>query len=241
MAVSNPADDWIARTCPGRSFADIGGLWGLVNEKASVAMRAGAAAVTMIDILPQTNQLWADFLARLVRLGVPPCACATLDATRQDFPRSAGAFDVVHCSGILYHLPSPMCLIENLWSITGEILILTAMTSPDRIENDAGVLDLSGGLAAYIPGLSGKAAAVVRRHFELLDLHVHAITADMGQRWYAGSIANFTPWWWIVTPSLLRSMVETIGFEVLDMFEPWKHRSTAVVCRKPAKLARPAP
>jgi hypothetical protein len=232
--VVKPADDWITSLAPGKSFADIGGLWGLINEKASVAMRAGASSVTMIDIAPQDHELWSEFENHLNKNGLPTCERLSYDATSEIFANSGRMYDVIHCSGIIYHLPSPYRLIETLWRVTRETLILTSMTVPEIIENDAGSLDLTEGLSAYIPGLRGKTAKVVQRHFELMNLQVHTITTDMGEAWCVDGQPNFGPWWWLITPSLLQSMAETVGFEILETFSPWEGRSTAVVCRKPS-------
>ncbi|WP_407525533.1 hypothetical protein [Methylobacterium oryzisoli] len=43
-------NDVIAKIVQGKSFAEVGGLWGLVNEKVSVAHDAGATDLCMIDI-----------------------------------------------------------------------------------------------------------------------------------------------------------------------------------------------
>jgi hypothetical protein len=37
MAYSDPRDVFLGRVARGRTFADVGGLWGVVNEKVSVA------------------------------------------------------------------------------------------------------------------------------------------------------------------------------------------------------------
>jgi hypothetical protein len=41
--MSDPKDDWIRSLAPGKTVADIGGLWGTRNEKVSVALGADAA------------------------------------------------------------------------------------------------------------------------------------------------------------------------------------------------------
>ena len=46
---------------PDNSFVDVGGLWGLSNERVTVAAKAGAARVAMIDIHPLGEQAWIDF------------------------------------------------------------------------------------------------------------------------------------------------------------------------------------
>jgi len=39
---TDPRDLYIAQVIAGKTFVDVGGLWGTVNEKVSVAYQAGA-------------------------------------------------------------------------------------------------------------------------------------------------------------------------------------------------------
>ena len=43
-------DDFIARVVRGKSFVDVGGLWGTVSEKVSVAHAAGAAQREVMNV-----------------------------------------------------------------------------------------------------------------------------------------------------------------------------------------------
>jgi hypothetical protein len=48
------SEQWIAASVQGKSFAEVGGLWGTVNERVTVAARCGAAETAMIDVIPRT-------------------------------------------------------------------------------------------------------------------------------------------------------------------------------------------
>ena len=50
-------DTYIRQVVAGKSFADVGGLWGTVNEKVSVAHAYGARALTMIDVSPARQRV----------------------------------------------------------------------------------------------------------------------------------------------------------------------------------------
>ena len=56
--MSDARDTYISQVAAGKSFADVGGLWGTVNEKVSVAHTHGARALTMIDVSPPDTELW---------------------------------------------------------------------------------------------------------------------------------------------------------------------------------------
>jgi hypothetical protein len=153
------------------------------------------------------------------------------DATNPSALAAAGTFDVVHCSGIIYHLPNPYQLITSLRSVTNRHLILASMVVPEVIKNDAGVVDLDGGRAVFLPALAGPARTVVARHFELLGLNVASITESAMPWHFPDGGINYGPWWWLMTPAILKCMVELAGFHVIDMIEAWEDRAVAVVAR----------
>src|SRR6266480_6992278 len=103
--MSDPRDEFISCVVKGRSFAEVGGLWGTVNEKVSVARDRGAKSLTMIDVTPRENDLWEKFLTRMTELDIPNVDCISADIIEKATARDHPAFDVVHCSGILYHAP----------------------------------------------------------------------------------------------------------------------------------------
>lgn len=226
-------NDWVARIAADRTFADVGGLWGTVNEMASVALQAGAAHATMIDIQPPGNSWWHAFDERMAGLGLSNYSCIHADACRDGFRDRVGVHDVVHCSGIIYHLPDPFTLILALRSITVEHLILTSMYIPEQIKNDAGRLDLRGGGAVLAHAMTDdKKAKVIRQHFEDLGLQVGGITVPLNEPLVLeDGRGNTSPWWWLMTPPLLRSMLEIAGFEVIDEGDSWAERSRSFLCK----------
>ncbi|MEO8839534.1 MAG: hypothetical protein ABI351_12580 [Herbaspirillum sp.] len=54
---------------------------------------------------------------------------------------SALVHEVVHCSGIIYHVPDPYRMLVNLRKLTAEHLILTSMVVPERIKNREGKME----------------------------------------------------------------------------------------------------
>jgi hypothetical protein len=77
--MSDPRDEFISRVVKGKTFADLGGLWGAVNEKVSVAHKAGATRLTMIDRITKQEEDWRLFHERCRNLGVPEVECICQD------------------------------------------------------------------------------------------------------------------------------------------------------------------
>jgi hypothetical protein len=130
-----------------------------------------------------------------------------------------GVVDVVLCAGVLYHHPSPYDLLVALRRICAKTLILRTSTIPE--------VDGLPNAAVYFPLLSERAR-------QLWNLQ------SLGLRWQAGISAPFEPrdgygnWFWGLTPSCLRSLVETAGFRV-DTVESEPFAQT-LVCT-PASVA----
>src|SRR5260370_410077 len=76
-AMSDIRDVFISRVVDGRSFAEVGGLWGTVNEKVSVAHQRGAQALAMFDTAPEGHMWWQKFEERRASLNVPDVRCVS--------------------------------------------------------------------------------------------------------------------------------------------------------------------
>ena len=135
-------DTYISQVVAGKSFADVGGLWGTVNEKVSVAHAHGARGLTMVDVSPRDSELWELFDERRRTLRVPAVECVSADILTLVEGDPCPQFDVVHCSGVLYHMPEPMQFLRALRKITREALVLTSAITATRVEGAEGVLEL---------------------------------------------------------------------------------------------------
>jgi len=227
-------NDWIKALVPGKTFIDIGGLWGTVNEKVSVALRAGAASATMADIQIQGHQLWKDAEAHCAKLGVSGYRTVTVDITEPNPETVIGIHDIVHCSGIIYHLPDPFQLLLNLKRVTGDRLILTSMVVPERVRNAAGKLDLGPDFAYFVPRLSPRVKAVLGAHFSAYNIHIAMINAPLNEPLLLPDTGkpNFGPWWWVYSPAYFKNLVETAGFSIEDECWTWEGRAYSVLVRK---------
>jgi hypothetical protein len=210
-------DEFIAKVVEGRSFADVGGLWGVVNEKVTVAARYKARKLTMVDISPAECELWQSFRDRLVASAVEQCECISEDVCALA-ARAAPAYDVVHCSGVLYHHPNPVQLLGSLRRITVRHLILTSAVLHETVINECGSYHLPSSGAVFVPALD-------RRERETLWKHWHD-DAGVGACYGISEEAAWNPddlgpWWWLFTPRVMLAMATSVGFRVLDSGPTW--------------------
>jgi hypothetical protein len=211
-------DEYIARVVPGRSFADVGGLWGVVNEKVSVALRAGAGRATMIDVTAEGRDLWRQFRQRLDELGVGHCECFSSDVCAFAARNPGRRFDVVHCSGVLYHHPNPIALIEALRDVTARHLVLTSAITQETVCNELGTVRVPPGGVIFVPGLDPHERDVLWKYWRE--------EAGVGACWGISEPVkwnprDFGPWWWLPTARAMLAMAESAGFRVIEHGMTW--------------------
>ena len=225
--------DWIAEIVPGRSFADVGGLWGTVNETVTVAHAGGAASLAMMDLQGEGNRWWQAFDERLTGHGVPLDAVERTRIDITEFRRvvKLPAHDVVHCSGILYHVTDPLGLIRNLALIANEWLILGSMTIPDRVETRSGWLETRPGEMRLIPALDRHQRTILTEYFESKSIRVGGLSTPEQERMSSSRTFKTGPWWFLFTPATMRAMCETVGLEV-QRESMARNGSCTLLCRK---------
>lgn len=186
--------EYIRNHAPGRSFADIGCMWGVNGEYAFIAEDAGATSITAVDVFGPTPEFEEKRLRRGSRVRF-----VLGDVTRSTTLEAIGQADVVFCAGVLYHHPSPFDLLVALRRLCRETLILRTSTIPE-------VRGLPNA-AVYFPMLNARSRG-------LWNL------SSLGLRHQAGITNEFQPqegygnWFWGLTPSCLESLLKTAGFRV---------------------------
>jgi hypothetical protein len=231
----DPRDRFLHQVARGKTFADVGGLWGTTNERVSVAHRAGARELTMVDLSPLDSKWWPLFEARRVELDVPAVRAVSGDVMHLAHADSALRFDVVHCSGILYHIPDQFRFLQTLRVITREHLVLTSSITETHIVNEAGELRIPEGSALFLPALSSAERAVLKAHWwpTLKDGSL-GLTKEI-DHW---DLDDFGPWWWLPTTPALAKMCDIAGFDVLEVEHLWNGHAATLLLRTRQKGAR---
>ena len=143
----------ISKVVGDKSFLDIGGLWGTVNERVSVAAKAGAKFTAMADIQPLNHQLWDRFFARLTDEGVTCDKIFSQDLLNKEFASTVGTFNIVHCSGIIYHIPNPFHAIDQILSVAKQEAFINTTVIPSEIKTESGELHVPLGAALFVPAM----------------------------------------------------------------------------------------
>lgn len=224
-------DRFIQRVVKGRTFAEVGGLWGTVNEKASVAHAAGARELTMIDVALPDGKWWLAFEQRRQELDLPPVRAVSGDIMQLASTDASLRFEVVHCSGILYHVPDPLLFVQSLRKITSDYLILTSSITETDIRNDAGRVQVPKSGALFLPALDAVEKAVLKRHWsDVVPDNALGLTLEI-ERW---DLSDFGPWWWLPTTEVLAAMCRVAGFDVVDLEHLWNGHAATLLLKTSA-------
>lgn len=215
-------DEYIAQVTKGRSFAEVGGLWGIVNEKVTVAHRCGATSLAAIDLSPPESSLWSQFRARLQDHGIESCACFSRDICAMS--SDGETYEVVHCSGVLYHHPQPMQILTALHRLSERYLILTSAIAPTRVENEFGLYTLPDAGVMFVPALSGRDRAVLAPYWREAAGTALGLTEPA-----AYALDDGGPWWWLPTSTALEAMAVVAGFRVEQRTLIWNDNALTLL------------
>ena len=220
-------DEYVARVVKGKTFADVGGLWGTIGERVSIAHHHGAASLTMVDIQAEGNEYWQKFEARMQELGVPKYECISTDICNPNLEKLLEPFDVVHCSGVLYHHPNPMMMLVALRNITKLYLILTSVITQQVIQNEKGKYTIPPSGVIFFPALNDAERSILKVYWDKIGAaHAHDIT-----KIYPYTVDDFAPWWWLPTAPALLAMCVAAGFKILDHGLVWNDDALAILLK----------
>lgn len=223
---------WIADLVAGKSFADIGGLWGTVNETVTIAARAGASETTMVDIQPEGSKWWQAFHDRCAEEGVSGYNCRVFDIC--DFANldDLGKFDIVHCAGILYHVSDPVALLRNISYIAREYFIIGSMLIPEEIDNEAGQLKTPRGTSRCVPLLGECERRIIARHFSDQNITIGGINGPTPVFVESNSYQVRTgPWWYLFTAETMQAMCTLCGADIVKTATT-RQGAQNILCRK---------
>lgn len=191
----------LAEIVPGRSIIDIGGMWYLHGNLSFWAEELGATKVVLLDGMDPTEKFEAEHRRRNSKVQFMQG-----DLHERATMEMVGEYDIVWCTGVLYHTPNPYLQIEHLRMICKYRCILGTQTIPE------------------IPGFEN--ASILYPHLSDESRDAHATGYGPGERlgvnvpydWKPGMA--YANWWWGITPSCLTSMMKTAGFDILDVMAP---------------------
>ena len=222
---------WIVELARGRSFIDIGGLWGTTNETVCLASKSDAKTVTMADIQPFGNKWWTAFHERCKGFGVSDYESIRMDICDRNALDTSRKWDFIHCSGIIYHVSDPLQLIQNLKSICMEYLIISSITIPERIENRYGILESPTGTCHLVHTMPEDRREIIRQFLEESKRNPDVVSHKTHDELFKVNGAVKTgPWWWLYSPRTLEAMCELCGLEILRRHST-KNFSHSVLCR----------
>jgi hypothetical protein len=184
----------VRQYAPGRSFADVGCMWNVHGEIAFLAEEAGATSVTGVDVMKRSEEFDRKHRERSSQVRF-----VKGDLHKPSTVEEVGVHDVVWSTGVIYHTPHPLHLIQHLRAMTGEYLIVGSATMPE-------VPGLTQALVFY-PGLDERDRALHARH---VAGHTPGVTTPFDRSKYFGN------WWFGITPSAMRAMVENVGLTVVE-------------------------
>ena len=224
-------DQYISQVVQNKTFAEVGGLWGTVNEKISVAHRFGATELTMIDEASgdALAYLWQAFHQRMAEFNIKGYRCLSRDICQLQIDEVGQPFDVVHCAGVLYHHPHPMQMLVALRKITKEHLILTSAITQEVIENEMGRYELPASGVMFVPALTDAERSVLKAYWDpfmikSLGMSVIGITEST-----TFDLDDFAPWWWLPTACALKAMCQVSGFKVQASQLTWNNNALTLL------------
>lgn len=185
----------VAEYVRGKSFVDAGGMWGVDGENAFAAARAGATRSVVLDIMAPTDRFEE-------RRQSTPVEYVQGDITDPTVVEQTGVVDVVLCSGVLYHHPSPYEILVGLRRICRETLILRTETIPE--------MSLPGA-AVYLPHLAPRD--------QQRWLGIAGVSSQLAVGTAFRPEVTYANWFWLMTPSCVKLLLETAGFHVTRHLE----------------------
>jgi hypothetical protein len=205
----NLIPQFIKKYAPGKSFADIGCMWGVDGEFSFIAEKSGAVIVKGVDVYGPTEEF-----IRKRNQNHSSVEFILGDVTNPIIIKQIGLIDIVLFAGVLYHHPSPFDLLVALRKMCKEILILRTSTIPENksLANSA----------VYFPGLSEKDR-------KIWNLKTLGVGFQVGITEAFNAKEGYGNWFWGLTPSSLVSLLKTAGFTVAEIYT--EAFAQTVICR----------
>jgi SAM-dependent methyltransferase len=185
----------IRKHAVGKSFADIGCMWGVNGFFSFLAEECGAKRVVAVDIYPESEEFLREKSKRNSAVEF-----VQGDIHLQEIISKIGLCDVVFCSGVLYHSPNPLDTLSKLRLICNQKLILSTALIPEMpgIRNGA----------IFYPFLDEKQRDIWNQD----KGEKIAITVPYEPK------MGYANWFWGFSPSCVEAMLECAGYKVEERY-----------------------
>jgi len=211
----------VRELAPGKSFLDAGGMWLLNGKVAFEAERAGASSVTELDGMDPTEEFTERQRSSSVRF-------IQGDVHDPGTIEAVGPHDVVWCTGLLYHTPNPFLVLQHLRQLCRGHLLLGTRVIPEvpGIEQ----------ACVFYPGLPPGAGRAYAAH----DPNPAGLTG-VGAPFDTTPNMGYGNFWWGMSPSAVRGMLRTVGFEPVEEIrpDPFSIDVVARAAREPSFIPEP--
>jgi SAM-dependent methyltransferase len=181
----------IRKHVPGKSFLDVGCMYGIHGAFTFLAEQYGATRSVGLDALAATSEFEEYRESRHSAVEF-----FQGDIFDRNLDERIGKPDVVFCSGVLYHAPDPFLLLVRLRELCGETLLLSSRTIPEMegLQNTA----------VFYPYLSDGQREVWNQHRGRAIGLTEPFDPEQG----------YANWFWGLSSSCIASMLQCAGFKV---------------------------
>ena len=187
-------EEYLRSHVGGKRVIDIGAMWLVDGRFSFFAEDCGAKEVVAFDIIEPSLTFREEMERKKSQVQF-----VQGDLMEDDSLCRLGKFDVVFCSGVIYHLPDPIIGLQRIRSIcTGCALIGTAVIGEGFLRNRA----------VYYPCMDS-----LTRKWWNYGSKEKKIALDSP---YDPSL-GYANWFWGMSPSCVASMLYSVGFSILDV------------------------
>jgi hypothetical protein len=227
LIIPEKINEWIRSLVKDKSFVDIGGVYNsTLNEKVIEAYSSGAKEVTMIDLMPFESHWWEIFNNKCKTKNVPnKNISANIDNLK------IGKFDVTHCSGLLYHCPSPIETLNSIYNITNEYFILGTIRVPSNGEDDRFPINVPNGGLLLLDSLDRDKLNIIEDFYEY-PRNTLPLWGNLNIKYslqYDKEINNPNkkdPWYNLYTDGYLEFILKICGFDIIEKQYYWPIKSS---------------
>jgi len=191
----------LAEIVPGRTVIDIGGMWFLHGNVSFWAEELGASSVVLLDGMDPTPEFEAEHRRR-----GSDVQYMQGDLHERATMEMVGPHDIVWCTGVLYHTPDPYRQFEHLRLICRERCFVGTQTIPELPDFE--------NAAVFYPFMSDESRLAHD------TAHPGGQRVGVSEPFDMKPMMGYANWWWGLSPSCLTALMQSAGFEILDVMAP---------------------